>query len=597
MLDCATHVLVRTTVAMALAVAAVTVSASPVQSAEDRGGDSSLTQPSAKQPTKRSTRIKGWDSRSRLVTEDRPIRVSLLIRSARSAKPRAVLIQRILWDSCAPDPECGRAAGSAGESGWRTVARQTIGRSGKATFVIRPDRKPFADLAAEQVGYRVVVPATRRVKAAMTPVKWVTVAPNGVPGPVQLVSSNAQGEPGNRPSSRPAVSPDGTKVAFTSTATNLTTQSVSGEQVYVKDLRTGNVSLVSGTAAGVPGDGISDSAAWSPDSREVVFASTATNFGPPRGTGDLWIKNVDNGSLRRLTSTGIDWAAPSPPDVLGMRSPVLWSPDGKTILAHVTGESAAGFPCIPYNGTGLLEGVCALGLGSIDVATGIITMIADGRYVMYGSGPGVPTTRPLAWSPEGALFSADVRYPCMHCEGPTLKILTPSGQVATSLVNCLNYMDYCDAQLSGWRSASELAYNEYSEGLSGGFLEGIRIWDATTGSQRTVPTPRYRLATGNLGGFSADGSQLAVSGRQYGATTLSMVQSLDVGTGGMVTWIAGPNGRVPQPRPGGYREADWGPEASDPHWVSNQSMLFVTPNALVPGDTNGVDDIVLKTRR
>jgi hypothetical protein len=28
----------------------------------------------------------------------------------------------------------------------------------------------------------------------------------------------------------------------------------------------------------------------------------------------LWIKNVDNGSLRHLASTGMDWAEPSPPD-------------------------------------------------------------------------------------------------------------------------------------------------------------------------------------------------------------------------------------------------------------------------------------------
>jgi hypothetical protein len=80
------------------------------------------------------------------------------------------------------------------------------------------------------------------------------------------------------------------------------------------------------------------------------------------------------------------------------------------------------------------------------------------------------------------------------------------------------------------------------------------------------------------------------------STWASTVQSLDVLTGRMTTWTANEQGRVVQPRPGGPREPETEPVA-DPHWVSDRSMLFVTSHALVPEDTNGVEDIVLKTRR
>jgi Tol biopolymer transport system component len=102
---------------------------------------------------------------------------------------------------------------------------------------------------------------------------------------VSLVSgdNSAASIPGNGPSSSPVISVDGQAVAFVSQATNLLAPlipSVTGQQVYVTDSATGLISLASRNNSGTAGDGNSSAPSISADGRFVAFASLSTNLVP-----------------------------------------------------------------------------------------------------------------------------------------------------------------------------------------------------------------------------------------------------------------------------------------------------------------------------
>src|SRR5262249_15453478 len=112
-------------------------------------------------------------------------------------------------------------------------------------------------------------------------------------GQVTMVSTSSTGEFGNNntlaQNSRVAWSPDGTKIAFTSFASNLVAGDTNGlPDVFVKDLITGATERVSVGTGGIqaidttaPVSGIIDGSMFpkfSPDGSLLLFTSTAQNF-------------------------------------------------------------------------------------------------------------------------------------------------------------------------------------------------------------------------------------------------------------------------------------------------------------------------------
>jgi Tol biopolymer transport system component len=121
-----------------------------------------------------------------------------------------------------------------------------------------------------------------------------------------LASSTAGGVKANGYSQRASISADGTKVVFDSTATNLDPADGEGNfDIYVKDLATGSVRLVSTAASGVKGNGASFNAAISPDGTRVAFVSEATNLHPADGepSADLFVKDLVTGALFLASSS------------------------------------------------------------------------------------------------------------------------------------------------------------------------------------------------------------------------------------------------------------------------------------------------------
>jgi Tol biopolymer transport system component len=97
------------------------------------------------------------------------------------------------------------------------------------------------------------------------------------PGDLRLASANAAGVASNGGSLVPSVSADGSLVAFFSDATNLHPADTDpGSDVFVKNLRTGELILASSTPGGTKGDGDSRVPVISADGTRVAFLSDAT---------------------------------------------------------------------------------------------------------------------------------------------------------------------------------------------------------------------------------------------------------------------------------------------------------------------------------
>jgi Tol biopolymer transport system component len=99
-------------------------------------------------------------------------------------------------------------------------------------------------------------------------------------------------------SGHPALSRDGTKVAFASTASNLVPGDANGRSdVFVKDLVTGAITRVSTSATGEQGNGDSSFPVLSADNSKVAFASTASNLvpGDASGPSDVFVKDLVTG--------------------------------------------------------------------------------------------------------------------------------------------------------------------------------------------------------------------------------------------------------------------------------------------------------------
>ena len=121
-----------------------------------------------------------------------------------------------------------------------------------------------------------------------------------VAGEVVLVSRSDTGEKGNGPSTAPSTSADGTRVAFVSEATNLDPADTDATpDVYVEDLVTGDLTLVSASVDGSHGNGSSFSPEISADGTVVAFTSAATNLHPSDTDAafDVYVKDLVTGSL------------------------------------------------------------------------------------------------------------------------------------------------------------------------------------------------------------------------------------------------------------------------------------------------------------
>ena len=166
----------------------------------------------------------------------------------------------------------------------------------------------------------------------------------------------------------PAVSPDGSRVAFTALGDLWVVPTGGGEPERITD------------DVWVEADPM-----WSPDGTRLAYGSDRAG----EGRVDIWVHDVGTGHARQLTEGG--------------GSGPVWSPDGTQIA---------------YTGGGFQDG----GLRVVSVETGAVRTVRSGLF-----GPSRPT-----WSPDGRQLavSAHWRYSTRFREGVNKALLIPVPRVA-----------------------------------------------------------------------------------------------------------------------------------------------------------------------
>lgn len=130
---------------------------------------------------------------------------------------------------------------------------------------------------------------------------------NLVTGALRLVSRRADGVKGNASSRHPAISGDGTKVAFETDSTNLDPRDTDEHaDIYVKDLITGALTLASTDKDGNKSYTGAGGSSLSTDGRKLAFASTGV-LDRERLTGGMaiYVKDLVSGAVQ-LASIGPD---------------------------------------------------------------------------------------------------------------------------------------------------------------------------------------------------------------------------------------------------------------------------------------------------
>jgi hypothetical protein len=128
-------------------------------------------------------------------------------------------------------------------------------------------------------------------------------------GTIIRVSTTSSGGQADGASQTASTSDDGRYVAFTSRASNLVAPGgdTNGFQdIYVKDLQTGSVSLAStDSAESVLGNGDSDQPTISADGRYVAFRSLAANLvaGDTNGVMDVFVRDTVDGTTTRVSTS------------------------------------------------------------------------------------------------------------------------------------------------------------------------------------------------------------------------------------------------------------------------------------------------------
>ncbi len=122
-------------------------------------------------------------------------------------------------------------------------------------------------------------------------------------GTTTLISRDTSGAPGTARSDNPKISADGRHVVFESAAPNLV-DGVTGTQVYIHHLDSGETELVSASTGGTPGDRSAggDRSDITADGRYVAFLSNSNNLTQPTGGyRHVYVRDTVDGVTTHVT--------------------------------------------------------------------------------------------------------------------------------------------------------------------------------------------------------------------------------------------------------------------------------------------------------
>ena len=362
-------------------------------------------------------------------------------------------------------------------------------------------------------------------------------------GRVDLTSTNANGVSANADVTDPQVSPVGDKVLFVSKASNLVQGKGNGKtQVFLKDLGSGSVRLVSASQSGQPGDADSWHPRWSKDGARVLFQSKDPALAAPIKGGSApttYIHQRGSGANRALMH--------------GIREPA-WNYDETALLSVVVRDGATrvltnGYR--PFNIPFDFDGVQPS-------PTDAHVLIRQTQSSLHA---------PLSFYLHDATGGTVQSWPFI---GDWPEPVSTSGA------------------MSQWRADGSIVYRKVTQGHSGDpdtpRTDSYELLQPASG-QRKLLRPKRSVGVMEDGGFDSSGSSLAVQ-VDSGASGPSYHQlgAWDLNTGRVQEWSRAKNGA-------------WANAPSyGPQWLPDGSMLFQSSATnLVGSQTNGVSQIFRKS--
>jgi Tol biopolymer transport system component len=218
-------------------------------------------------------------------------------------------------------------------------------------------------------------------------------------GEVTLVSVRSDGASGgNAFAQEPIFSPDGTKIMFVTTASDLGPRDTNNSgDLYVRDLLSHTTTLVSVNAAGTDsGNGSSYYGTFSPDSQKVAFHTRANNLGPPDAGNfeDVYVRDLVGRTTTLVSVNGADTGGGNERST----TPVF-SPDS-TKVAFESKASDLGTtdtPICPFEGSSRPTSCTDIYLR--DLVTGETTLVSSN---LAGDDSGNRASSGAAFSPDGS---------------------------------------------------------------------------------------------------------------------------------------------------------------------------------------------------
>ncbi len=194
----------------------------------------------------------------------------------------------------------------------------------------------------------------------------------------------------------PTIDPSGQLVAFSSTATNLTTNALSGAcHLYLRDLQAGTTLLLDADTNGI-GSLISPLAMprLSADARFVVFESTGENLVPDdrNRVSDVFVRDLTTGAVEHISARDPGLASLSPNGVSRLSTSCA-SADGRWVAFaseadNLVGNDTNGFRDVYVrdlqSGTNVLGSVASNGFSG-DNLSFEPAISTDGRYIAFTS--------------------------------------------------------------------------------------------------------------------------------------------------------------------------------------------------------------------
>ncbi len=244
------------------------------------------------------------------------------------------------------------------------------------------ERQPFA---FDATGNFLLFSSNSALVAADTNNQPDVYLKNLTTGAIQRVNTDASGNQATGVGSGYAVfSPDGTKVLFSSAASNLVAGDSNGwTDLFIKTLSTGAIQRVNTTASGLQatgGEGVIGKAQLSSDGNIVYFVSSAGNLvaNDSNANTDIFAKNLTTGAITRLTTTSSN--AQTSGDVKIV----------KVFSDRIIFTSTA---------TTLVTGGTNSGVYAKDLSTGVVTRLSNDNF-----GNPIPVTSAIMGSDPSKLF-------------------------------------------------------------------------------------------------------------------------------------------------------------------------------------------------